>query len=798
MNLVSIANPVDPQPGENIWHLLAAVGTEVDQLSVSQSSCCAETFTALNAIESTIDSLATAGCDLSGTFTALATLTNQVITIESKVENLSAVIVSNFSSTFTALAVSGYSLSDTFTLIDAANQIEFTTQSKLDLCCSKIETLFSISQLCESIPLDQSNVVAGTITLDVAGRNYCLNQTVTGNILITASDISLNFNDHNLNGSITIASTAPRTTISNGKMFPSSPTNATQAANGALFIQAANAQILNMYIECPDTGSTASTINGLTGIQITSTDASIKKCVIKAGKGNNALSSTAGIGGVGVNAANNVTIYESVIYGGNGGNGIVGFISGSAGGVGVSLGLNSFVSESQIFGGNGGNGADNTSGGNAGSGGNGGIAITSSQQNITTQKSIIRGGTGGNSGTAASATSVAASGGTGGVGITFTQAFCTVDSCSISSGNGGQGLPGTIANAAGGNGGASGTCVNISGTNFAIINNHISSGTPGSGGAGQAPLSLQGNGGSSGIGITINTNNGIIKNNFTVTSNGINATTPISGIAGNGGSSGFGITISGNQIEILNNTIRTGNGGNASNGITVAGAGNGGVANSGLSMSGQFITILNNVISTGNTGTPGVPAPTSTTAPAGASSGDAIIGLMLNVAINNNVLSTGNASDGASSANVTAGGIGGNGGHGVNISANSNNAIISNNIIASIGRGGNGGTGSSTTGNGGNSGHGILTATTARRTQISFNNISNTQIGGTGAANGTNGFAILDQANTVGTSSAIFGNFASDIANATPYTISPQSMATSTPSVGIASSTNKLNNVHAP
>lgn len=52
-----VCQPVNPQPGENIWHLTAAIGTEVDNLA----TCCVGTFTALasccHTITSKIDEL---------------------------------------------------------------------------------------------------------------------------------------------------------------------------------------------------------------------------------------------------------------------------------------------------------------------------------------------------------------------------------------------------------------------------------------------------------------------------------------------------------------------------------------------------------------------------------------------------------------------------------------------------------------------------------------------------------------------------------------------------------------------
>jgi hypothetical protein len=792
------ALPANPQSGENMWHLLAAVGTVVDQISSSQSTCCVETFTVLDAIKDTIDSFANSSCDLSGTFTALAILTNQVITIESKVENLSGVIVSNFSSTFTALAaITNSSFSDTFTLIDAANQIELATQSKLNQCCDSIESKLSF---CNITPIDQNDVV-GTLTLSVAKSSYCLSQSVTGNIVIAASDISLNLNQNTLNGSITVLGTGDRATIFNGKIAPS-----TRPASGnAITIQAADATIENVHIECAPAGTVATPTIGVNGINTIALNTLIKNCFILAGKGG-LLTPASSAGGIGVNnTVGFLTVVDSVVMGGQGGDSLPGGTGTGAGGFGIQTNGNSSFLRSTIIGGSGGNGANNTSGvGNAPAGGSGnsGVSTTASfggLSNITFKNCIIRSGNGGNGGSSNSGS--AGAGNSSSSAILTTQSFITVDSCFVVSGNGGQGGSATAAGVAAGAGGSSGTCVNLNPTsnNSVVKNCTIVSGTPGSGGVGQAPTGFitQGAGGSAGGGVNLsNLSNSTVINNFIRTNNGANGTMPAAGsIPSNGGSSAPAVAVSlGSQALISGNTIITGNGGNAVGGTGFnSSGGTGGMSGNGITITtAPNVTVSNNIITTGNGGN-ATTSLVASNAQAGATSGHAIQSSGQAI-ISNNTLRTGNAGNGANSS--TTGGVGGAAGHGIFLQVGNNSKIL-NNAIASVGQGGNGGTGA-TAGNGGNSGNGITIASIVTRTQIGFNNISNTQIGGTGNVNGTNGFAILDQASTVGAASAIFGNFASDIANATSLSISAQSAATSTPSVGIASSTNKLNNVHAP
>lgn len=57
---------VNPLPGQNLWHLMASISTSVDELSTAQEACCAQTFTVLDqitnenlTIESRLDQLVT-------------------------------------------------------------------------------------------------------------------------------------------------------------------------------------------------------------------------------------------------------------------------------------------------------------------------------------------------------------------------------------------------------------------------------------------------------------------------------------------------------------------------------------------------------------------------------------------------------------------------------------------------------------------------------------------------------------------------------------------------------------------
>ena len=67
---------VNPMPGENLWHLTAAIGTVVDELALEQVSCCSKID---RLIERTTDQ-----CDLANTFSAIAA------TIQSKIDECCA------------------------------------------------------------------------------------------------------------------------------------------------------------------------------------------------------------------------------------------------------------------------------------------------------------------------------------------------------------------------------------------------------------------------------------------------------------------------------------------------------------------------------------------------------------------------------------------------------------------------------------------------------------------------------------------------------------------------------------
>jgi hypothetical protein len=125
----------------------------------------------------------------------------------------------------------------------------------------------------------------------------------------------------------------------------------------------------------------------------------------------------------------------------------------------------------------------------------------------------------------------------------------------------------------------------------------------------------------------------------------------------------------------------------------------------------------------------------------------------------------------SSSANGAAGG------NGVECAGNTNIQIL-NCVVEKTGNGGNGYRGAANTnptypGSGGNGGNEILVQANALNTEIRNCDFTDTGTGGlkggtaTGVVNGTPGMAIYD----LSTTSAIYENFASDIANTTRYII---------------------------
>jgi len=600
---ISINALVNPQPGENLWHIAAAIGTELDQLAVSSSQCCAGTFTTIEGLQNTLSSKIDLCC----------------FTLNSKIDALTGDIVSDFSGTFTVLQ-----------LID--NDV-LTASSKIDLCCatlnSKIDSLAGIvvtdfagtftsiaaiqcsggggSSPCAPTPLSQSS----SLIINASG-NYCLSQDITGNISITASDVTIDLNNRSLFGTIDVATGLTNINIQNGYVAPNS--DITDATHAAIKINSgADIKINQCFILCAMNNFG---VNGRGGIDNAASNVIIEDCLIQAGVGGSSLS-TAGSGGIGINNTGNfVKITESTIRGGNGGKGADGAAppsnsgqNGNPGGNAGSggIGINNFGSNVCIIdckiqsgfgnsGGNGSSGADNINnagnGASAGSGGNGGQAVYTNNANVLIIENQIvagiggAGGKGGNGGFAAigGAGGNAGNGGAGGIGI-----FLDTNSSSAQiirskilaangglAGDGGDSEPNSSVNGTagiGGNGGDGGKAILNKGLNTQILKSTAIAGRAGDGGfGGAAPGSDSfankgGNGGLGGDSINIDSINiaadqSLIfecsiqgKNGGNGGRGGAGESNP-AGDGGNGGNGGAGIfCVNGNLIKIRNCSI---------------------------------------------------------------------------------------------------------------------------------------------------------------------------------------------------------------------------------------------------
>src|SRR5581483_8977748 len=194
-------------------------------------------------------------------------------------------------------------------------------------------------------------------TLSVPSTSYCLTQDVTGNITITANDITLDLNDHAVKGLIIINAGADRAVVRNGKVIVTTPPSTTTAAsNGAINILANQAKIFNCTITTPDsTGqdSSGNGLNGMTGIRVGGTNTLIKECFIQTGKGAIGLNSVVfpstapglgGNGGIGIDVESDSSeIIDCRIVTGMGNNGGSGSASSLTGGQGGTGGTGIFI-----------------------------------------------------------------------------------------------------------------------------------------------------------------------------------------------------------------------------------------------------------------------------------------------------------------------------------------------------------------------------------------------------------------------------------------------------------------------
>lgn len=579
------ATPVNPQPGENLWHLTAGIGTELDELALNQASCCVETFTAFVPIfqeELTIESKIDQCCT----------------TLNSKIDSLTQTVITDFAGTFTALAA---------------------------IMCST-----------STIACTARTVVSGTTTLSIGG-SYCLSGDISANVFISGSGIVFDLNEHTISGIFEILGTAQDISILNGQINAPAAVANTDPFAFTIDSGAQNINVNSVTIVCANT--TNASINGRSALSNAGKNVTIKNCLMQAGNGgfgpggNNMApitGGTGGSGGIGLNnSAENLIVMNSTIIGGNGGIGNAGANgissnfrtlggnggNGGAGGVGLNnTGNVVSITKCKIFagsgnsGGMGGNGNSfqgrffqSGPGGIGGFGGQGANGLYNNGAELIVIDSIITAGTG-------------AAGGTGGQGG---NSFM-----STPGGNGGNG----------GNGGSGGTGINndTSSLNSQFIKSIIEAGLAGNGGGaggGNSTMTFRqfsGDGGLGGAGGVGASNQGTL-NMFTNCeifggaggsggsgAKGLNqATTMPAGNGGNGGNGGDGIDYSGSKSFIINCIIQGKIGGSGGDGgdntlpnSTAGNGGNGGNGGRGVYfIAGNIYSLTkSNIKQTGNVG----------------------------------------------------------------------------------------------------------------------------------------------------------------------------------------------------
>ncbi len=249
----SFAQPINPEPGENLWHILAAVGTELDLLAIDQAECCAGTFTVLHDIQETL-------CSKINMLDA--PLDNCCFTINSKIENLA---------------------------------------QNADECCQTLLSKIDVLNLCQSTPIE---INPNGTTIATAGSYTLINEVsldAGSNVTINANDVFFDLNNHRIRGGqgIIIAPSNNRITVKNGYVVSSATSgimllganedihlnniDITSTSMGITCTNQTNILMRNLNISNVDFGILATSCN----------NSSIQNCSI-VGKSNG--SSTYGIG----------------------------------------------------------------------------------------------------------------------------------------------------------------------------------------------------------------------------------------------------------------------------------------------------------------------------------------------------------------------------------------------------------------------------------------------------------------------------------------------------------------------
>ncbi|MDR3478391.1 MAG: hypothetical protein P4M14_10210, partial [Gammaproteobacteria bacterium] len=317
------------------------LNSKVDALSSTVIADFAGTFTVLANIKCSGSSTGTVTVDFNGTYTAIAGLQSDLdaccLTLNSKVDSLRTLVTTDFNGTFTAIAaIPAANFSGTYTALAAISAlitadfnntmtaiagvsslitIDFNnTMTALAACCTSIISTVTTSNPCAPIALSQTSVSNGGMLLTTTGASYCLSQNITGSIIISAADVTVDLNTHSLIGTIDILGTATNVTIKNGNVKPAAPVGSVDAAHAAVVIASTVTKTLitNCYVLCTDTATAG--IIGRNGIANGGTNTIIQECFVQAGAG-----ASGSNGGSGIVVTNNaVEIFDCTIIGGAG------------------------------------------------------------------------------------------------------------------------------------------------------------------------------------------------------------------------------------------------------------------------------------------------------------------------------------------------------------------------------------------------------------------------------------------------------------------------------------------------
>jgi len=272
------------------------------------------------------------------------------------------------------------------------------------------------------------------ITLSASGTIHALSGDVTGNIIITGDDVTINLNQYVVTGRIIIS--GERALIYGGKVIAPAPADNATADAGVIQINvgADNTQIVDCYISAADT--TVASVRGARGITVDANDVILRNNFIQAGSG--AVNGVAA-GGVGIqNSGINLIVDNSQIFGGNGSGSNLTATTSGAGGKGCNVVANSTLSMAQSIckGGNAGQLTNGANGITTGAGGDG-VTIALGAQ-VWIDKSEIMGGDSSIITGPSMATTALVVGGDGGYGINSVADFLALYDSSLQGGNAGN------------------------------------------------------------------------------------------------------------------------------------------------------------------------------------------------------------------------------------------------------------------------------------------------------------------------------------------------------------------------